>query len=88
MKPSDFTIYLWGSVCEKSECETIAFNIMVILKRTGNVFRQLSFDEYKEERKRDGNFTTDEEEYFHQVIDYCKSAETARLFSKTWKNIS
>ena len=53
MKPSDFLEYPWNSVTKNSEYETIALNIMVILKRTGDEFRELSFDEYKTERLKD-----------------------------------
>ena len=84
MKPSNYITYPWSSVCKKSECETIAMNIMIILKRTGDEFRDLSFEEYKSERLKDGNFTEREKEYFEQVIGYCKSPDTAKLFSKSW----
>ena len=84
MKPSNFTKYPWNSITQKSECETIAKNIMLILKRTGDKFRPLTFDEYKSERLKDGNFTESEKQYFDKVIDYCKSPDTAKLFSKEW----
>lgn len=84
MNPSQFITYPWSSVYGKAECETIAMNIMVILKRTGDIFRDLSFDEYKKERLKDGNFTESEKGYFEQVIGYCKSADTAKSFSKSW----
>lgn len=85
MKPSKFTIRPWSSVFGKSENETIALNIMRILKRTGNEFRELTWEEYKEERIKDGNFTEFEKKYFDENIPYCKSADTAKLFSPTWK---
>lgn len=84
MKPSDFLEYPWSLVTQNSECETIALNIMVILKRTGDEFRELTFDEYKTERLKDGGFTEGEKHYFDQVIGYCKSPDTAKLFSKQW----
>lgn len=84
MKPSNFTKYPWSSITQNSECETIAKNIMLILKRTGDKFRPLTFDEYKSERLKDGNFTESEKNYFDKVIDYCKSPDTAKLFSKEW----
>ncbi len=73
-----------GSVLQKSEAETIARNIMVILFRTGDTFRPLSWEEYKEERLKDGQFSEGEKRYFDQVIDYCDSPKTAKLFSKEW----
>ena len=84
MKPSDFTNFPYSSVTRNNESETIARNIMVILERTGNKFRPLPWDEYKSERLKDGNFTDGEHEYFDAVIDYCKSADTAKLFSPVW----
>lgn len=85
-KPSDFTNEPHNSVLQKSEAETIAQNIMVILKRTGNEFRELSFEEYKKEREKDGNFHIIEKGFFEQVIGYCKSPDTAKLFSKRWSD--
>jgi hypothetical protein len=84
MNPSDFTMKPFDSVLQKSEAETIACNIMVILKRTGNKFRPLLWEEYKEERLKDGNFTEGEKVYFDKVINFCKSSDTARCFSKSW----
>lgn len=77
-----------GSVIGKSEAETVARNIMVILSRTGDVFRPLSWDEYKTERMKDGNFSEKERRYFDQVIGYCKSADTAVLFCPGWAEVA
>jgi len=82
--PSNFLSNPMGSVLRKSEHETIARNIMVILERTGNIFRELTWDEYKKERKKDGNFSEGEKSYFDDVIIYCKSADTAKCFCKDW----
>jgi len=84
-KPSDFTNHPFDSVFKSTEHETIARNIMVILKRTGNKFRPLTWDEYKAERLKDGNFSPREVSYFNEVHEYCVSGDTARLFSKAWK---
>ena len=68
-KPSDFSAeYPWSCVFETAEHEIVAMNVMKILKRTGNEFRDLSFDEYKIERLKDGNFSGIEEGYFNEVI--------------------
>jgi hypothetical protein len=85
LKPSDFTEFPCSSVLQKSEAETVAQNIMKILKRTGDEFRPLSKEEYIDQREIDGNFSRGELSYFDQVIDYCKNADTAQLFSKVWK---
>lgn len=84
LKPSNFTKHPWSSVLGNSESENIACNIMVILKRTGNEFRPLEWEEYKAERLKDGHFSEIEKKYFDDVIPYCKSADTAVLFSKSW----
>lgn len=83
-KPSNYTKQPMGSVLQKSEAETVARNIMVILWRTGDEWRDLSIDEYKEERMKDGGWSAFEEHYFNDVLPYCKSPDTAALFCKGW----
>lgn len=87
MKPSDFTRSPVGSVARKAEAETVARNVMVILSRMGDEFRLLSWDEYKEQRLKDGNFTEKEKPYFDQVVKFCRSAEAAELFSPAWADV-
>lgn len=82
--PSDFTNQPWGSVAQKSEAEAVARNIMVILKRTGNTWRKMTYEEYKEERQKDGDYSGGELMYFDAVVGYTASADTAALFSKEW----
>ena len=82
--PSDFTNKPYSSVLQNSESESVAMNIMRILTRTGNTFRELSYDEYKLERLKDGNFSESERRYFDKVIGYCVSPATARLLSPAW----
>lgn len=87
MNPSFFSNkYPWDCAAnfDKSEHETIAQNIMVILARTGDEFRELTFEEYKTERLKDKNFSDREEKYFNEAIKFCKSADTAKCFSKSW----
>ena len=84
MKPSNFTRIPMNSVLGKYEPELIAANIMVILKRTGDQWRDLSWDVYKTERLKDGNFSNGEKFYFDQVIPYCQSADMALAFCKDW----
>ena len=87
--PEDFCeAHPWSSVFQNSESETIAANVMVILKRTGNTFRDLSWEEYKEERLKDENFSEIEKPYFERVMPYFKSADTAALFSPDWRKIA
>lgn len=84
LKPSVFTAFPCSSVFRKCEAEQIAVNIMVILERTGDVFRPLSWKEYKKERMKDGEFTEGEKPYFEQVKEYCGSAYEAINFSTVW----
>lgn len=86
MKPSFFANkHPWCSVFGTGEHETVAVNIMRILKRTGDVFRELTFDEYKAVRLEDGYFNDIEEHYFNDVIEYCKSSDAAQTFSASWE---
>ena len=84
MKPSEFTNFPMGSVENKCESEVVAQNIMIILKRNGNKFRKLSWREYKTERLKDKEFSMGEKSFFNNVIDFCVSARTAKLFSPAW----
>ena len=86
LRPSMFSKFPSSSVTGNHESEQIATNIMRILKRTGDTFRPLDWEEYKVERLKDGHFTERERGYFDAVIDHCASAETAKLFSASWKN--
>jgi len=85
MKPSNFNTYPWSSVFQKSENESIAQNVMAILQRTGDTWRLLSWKEYKKERLKDKDFSDEEKGFFDEVIDYCKSPDTAKLFAPDWK---
>ena len=73
-----------ASVLGKSEYETVAQNIMNILKRTRDKFRKLTWEEYKKERLKDGNFSEEEKKFFDQSEVYCQSADNAKKFSKDW----
>ncbi len=87
MKPSNFLSNPMGSITRKSESETVARNIMVILTRTGDKFRLLGWGEYSTERKEDGNFTKSEQPHFNKVVAHCQSETTARLFSPVWGEV-
>lgn len=84
MKPSNFLKHPYDSVLQHTEDEVVARNIMVILNRTGNIFRDLSWDEYKQERLKDENFSHLEQTSFNKVIKYCQTATDAKKFSKVW----
>ena len=85
LKPSDFSsIYPWSSALQDAHSETVACNIMKILKRTGDEFRKLDWEEYKKERIKDGGFSEKEKSHFDKAVPYCEAAMTARLFSPEW----
>lgn len=84
MKPSNFTSFPLSSVLKSGSAEMVARNIMKILKRTGDTFRELSWLEYAEERRKDTGFTEREKPYFDKVIGFCSSGDKALLFCKDW----
>lgn len=95
-KPSDFVaVSNYNSILQKSECEDVCRNIMLILSRTGDEWRKLSFEEYKKEREADFQrtkvrgdaFFWKEKEFFDKVIGYTVSEDAARLFCNNWKNL-
>lgn len=86
-KSSDFAkIEPWNSVLQKAEAETIALNVMKILKRTGDTWRTLSNEEYELERRKDGNWSFSELKYLEQIRPYTISADKAKTFSPDWKD--
>jgi hypothetical protein len=72
-------------VTQNTEHEIVARNIMAILKRTGDIWRPLSRDEYEAERLKDGGFTGTELTLFDNVRRYCENAIDAQLFSPMWR---
>lgn len=89
MKPSNFCALPFGSVLQNTEAEIVALNIMKILKRTGDVWRVLSWREYKAERLTDcltdkRGFSDSELGYFNQVAMYTTSEQRASQFSPDW----
>jgi hypothetical protein len=85
MKPSDICNKRpYDSIFQNPEHEIVARNIMVILKRTGDKFKSMTWQEYKKGRLADGNFSDEEKIYFDLVIVHCSSEKAARNFSKEW----
>lgn len=84
LQPKNFLSHPYNSVMNNSEHETVARNIMVLLDRTGGVFRPLSWEEYKAERQKDGNFSEAEKYYFDRVAGFCVAAESAMAFCPGW----
>ena len=69
MKTSDFISLPVGSVLKNAECETAARNIMIILARTGDTWRELSWEQYSEHRVKDGHFAPWKEDNFFKKAD-------------------
>lgn len=86
LRPSDFTDFPYNSILQKIEPETIAQNVMVMLESLGNVFRKLTWEEYRARRLvGNGIWSSSHDEFwFEEVISYCKSANAAILFSPEW----
>ena len=85
--PSDYLhVEPMNSVFQKSEAETVMRNILIILRNITNDWCDLSFDEYKREREKDGNFSMKEKEYFFKVIDYAHP-ERIGLFAPAYRKI-
>lgn len=85
--PSEFNKHPWSSVLQKTEAEVVARNIMVILSRTGDEWRELGWEEYVEERMKDTGFSQMERQYFDKAISYTKSEAAARSFCDAWKTV-
>lgn len=84
--PKDFLKHPYDSVLGNFEDEVVARNIMVILSRTGNTWRRLTWSEYQSERTKDGGFTASEESHFFKVCEsYCSDENGAKSFSPAWK---
>jgi hypothetical protein len=73
-----------GSIERSCEREIVARNIMVILARTGNIFRHLSLEEYITERNKDKIKYNPDEERHYGVVWHTISAEAALIFCKDW----
>jgi hypothetical protein len=84
LRPSDFCIKPWSCIFRQSEYETIALNIMKILKKYGDEFDNITWEEYRKARLEDGNFSEREKSYFDRVVDYCTDPNEAKKFSKDW----
>jgi hypothetical protein len=78
----------YDSIFQNAETETIIKNILVILERTGDIWRALSWEEYETERLKDGNFTGTEKAYFDKVIDYIHPERICVIspkYKRIWK---
>lgn len=86
IKPSDLAgISPWNPAVDSHKSMIVAMYIIEILERTGNKFRKLGWDEYKAERLKDSkNLYHAESQCFEEIARYCKSYDTAKLFTEEW----
>ncbi len=88
LKPSLFTGHPWNSIFQNAETEQIALNIMLILKRNGDKFlfpEEMTWEMYKEERLKDGQFPEAEQSYFEKVKYLSTGVKSTILnFSPDW----
>lgn len=77
---------------QKTEAEIVALNIIYILTINGNIWRQLTWEEYKEQRLKDeaagkkgATFSERERPFFESVLPYTISESAARTFCKGWE---
>ena len=87
MQPSDFQEFPRSSVTKNHESEQVALNIMIILNRTGNEWRELPWVEYQKERLKDGGFPVGEKRYFYKVQPCTVTAKEAAKFCPKWRDI-
>lgn len=88
LKPSLFTEFPLDSIHKKRETEQVALNIMRILKRNGDKFlfpEEMTWQEYKQERLKDGGFSDSEQPYFEKVKHLSMGLKSTIIsFSPVW----
>ena len=83
LNPSQFRGHPYSSKVGKTEAEVIARNIIVIQKRTGDTFRELTWEEYQKERLGDAEHDSNrfvewaEKPWFERVMPYLTTSEGA-----------
>jgi len=88
MKPSDFIVTPSPSILHNLQSEIIAKNVMFILSKGKNIFRDLTWEEYKVECSKRGDIIMESAfPHFQNVIKYCKSPITVVLFSSVWMDV-
>jgi len=70
-RPSEYlSKFPSGSILYDYSSEQVIYNCLVILAKTGNTFRPLTFEEYQKVRKEDGCFSINERPHFDRVQKY------------------
>lgn len=88
-RPSAFIGYPKCSRSDDHNIQQVAQNIMVILSETGNTFRVLRWDEYREARNNKERVCGDlEYAAFIEAKKWCVSSGIALLFCPKWAEIT
>ena len=80
--PSVFNVFPVGSRANKTQCEVVALNIMKIRDRLKKW--DISWEEYKEQRSIDGEFSEGEKDFFEKVIPMIEDSVHAMAFCDDW----
>ena len=83
LKPSTFTRKPLYSLTQKSEAERVASHINIIRKRLGDNW-DITREQYRKERIKDGEFSEGEMYLFDEVIKLIPDAIGCIGFSKVW----
>jgi len=84
LTPGDFLCHPFDSVTQHTESEIVAHNIMVICKRRGDRWGELTRDEYDAEREKDGGLSAAELREFDEIYPRINRVLGAITFSPTW----
>lgn len=89
MNPSDFREKTpYSSVFDSVQMECAAKNVMTYLAKTGDTWRPLTWEEYRDGAAKDGHTKVGYEfDYFSRVQPYTESEAAARTFSPCWAEI-
>jgi hypothetical protein len=87
LRPGDFLSHPTGSVVGRHEAEVVARNIMVIRTRLGNKW-DLTLEEYREHREKDGHYKLIEEEHFKQIYPLISTPMGAIAFAPGWAKVA
>ena len=86
--PKDYIGKYWDSVFQNIQTEIVWNNIILILSRTGDYWRTLTWEEYKNERINDaptdksGFCEFQEKPLFAKALPYTSSEKAASDFTK------
>lgn len=87
-KPSHFlAVHPWSCPFGTYEHEETARRIMKIMVDDGDKWRVVSKEEYAQKCTKSGTLSEEQEKRFLDVVDFCASPETSKLFSLQWRQV-